>query len=221
MYWCVTRWCQLSCPFWTFLPLLTNLVSSKVTILTEKFREHRYLQHTTQMKQYTVNCVDGDCNYVTLKVNSKLHHNIHLLKEGAVIELLECHPLYFHYEDRNDLRVCLLLSNFQVISHQNVPDNADTFIHDSYLPSLWEFVFSIRSINGDVSSRTLMSQKVPGFSQQSTTLTLTWKNVTKNTVLFDPNWGGIPGFPNTINGSELICCLFSILWPRVDTFGDS
>jgi hypothetical protein len=91
--------------------------------VTEKFREQRYWQYTTQMKQYTVNCADGDRNYLTLKVNSKLHHNIHLLTEGAVIELLECHPLYYHYEDRNDLRVCLLLSNFRIISHQNVPDD--------------------------------------------------------------------------------------------------
>jgi hypothetical protein len=75
------------------------------------------------MKQYTVNCADGDCNYVTLKVNSKLHHDIYLLTEGTVIELLECHPLYYPYEDRNNLRVCLLLSNFQIILHQNVPDN--------------------------------------------------------------------------------------------------
>jgi hypothetical protein len=64
---------------------------------------------------------------------------------------------------------------------------ADIFIHGSYLPSLRDFVFSIRSINGDVSSKTLMNQKVPGFPQQSMTPTLTWKNVTKNTVLFNPN----------------------------------
>jgi hypothetical protein len=94
-----------------------------VTILTEKFREQRYHDYVTQMKQYTLNCIDGDRNYLTVKVNSKLHGNIHLLKEGAVIELLDCQPLYYHYEDMNDLRVCLLLSNFRVISHQNVPDN--------------------------------------------------------------------------------------------------
>jgi hypothetical protein len=64
---------------------------------------------------------------------------------------------------------------------------ANIFIHDSYLPSLLDFVFAIRSIDGDVSSRTPMNQKVLGFFQQSMTLTLTWKNVTKNTVLFDPN----------------------------------
>jgi hypothetical protein len=64
---------------------------------------------------------------------------------------------------------------------------ANIFIHDSYLLSLLDFVFAIRSIYGDVSSKTPMKQKVPGFSQQSMTPTLKWKNVTKNTVLFDPN----------------------------------
>jgi hypothetical protein len=64
---------------------------------------------------------------------------------------------------------------------------ANIFIHDSYLPSLMDFVLSIRSIDGDVSSKPPMNQKVPGFSQQSMTLTLTRKNESKNTVLFNPN----------------------------------
>jgi hypothetical protein len=34
--------------------------------------------------------------------------------------------------------------------------------HDSYLPSLLDFLFAIRSIDGDVSSKPPMNQKVPG-----------------------------------------------------------
>jgi hypothetical protein len=86
-----------------------------VTIVTERFREQNYKKFTTQMKQYTLNCVDGDGEYLTVKVDSKLHHCTHLLKEGAVVKLLECHPLYYHYSDRDDLRVLLLLSNFRIV----------------------------------------------------------------------------------------------------------
>jgi hypothetical protein len=56
---------------------------------------------------------------------------------------------------------------------------ADIFIHDSYLPSLLDFLFAIKSIDGDVSSRPPMNQKVWGFSQKSMTRTPTWKNVSK------------------------------------------
>jgi hypothetical protein len=50
---------------------------------------------------------------------------------------------------------------------------ADIFIRDSYLPSLLDFLFAIRSIDGDVSSKPPMNQKMPGFSQKSMTPTLT------------------------------------------------
>jgi hypothetical protein len=80
--------------------------------VTEKFREQRYTKFMTMMKQYTLNCVDRDGEYLTVKVDSKLHHCIHLLKEGAVGKLLDCHPLHFHYSDKNNLRVLLFLSTF-------------------------------------------------------------------------------------------------------------
>ena len=49
----------------------------------------------------------------------------------------------------NFFRILTRAHTFSIFAWQM----ADIFIHDSYLPSLLDFVFSIRSIDGDVSSK--------------------------------------------------------------------
>jgi hypothetical protein len=63
--------------------------------------------------------------------------------------------------------------------------NANIFIC-SYLSSLPDSLLLIQDIDGDASSGAPMSQKVLFFSQQRMILTMTWNNVMKITVHFNP-----------------------------------
>ena len=63
----------------------------------------------------------------------------------------------------------------------------DDFNQKRPLPSPPASPCAIESVHGDVSSGAPMSQKVLGFSQQRMIPTMTWENVIKIMVLFDPS----------------------------------
>jgi hypothetical protein len=70
-----------------------------------------------------MDAIDGDDDFVMLKVDTSLNQSMGLVEKGSVLHLTVCVPIYFRYTDLNDLNVVLLVSNFRKMGHMEVDDS--------------------------------------------------------------------------------------------------
>jgi hypothetical protein len=99
----------------------------KVMSIDIKHREHEYKaeNRTTihQQPQFTLHVTDGDGGVLTVRANSSLTYHMGMVKVGTLLKLLQYAPIYYDYGNRDDLRVMILMSNFEIVGWGHVDDD--------------------------------------------------------------------------------------------------
>jgi hypothetical protein len=70
--------------------------------------------------QFSLHAVDGDGSILTLKVATHLNTSCCLIEAGSIIRLGNCNPVYYNYNDKEDDRVAIVVTSFDVIGIQPI-----------------------------------------------------------------------------------------------------
>ena len=72
------------------------------------------------VKQYCADVVDGDSKLLAVRFNTALNASMVLIHEGTYLRLIDYVPIYYNYNDKEDLRAFLLVKQFSVVGRADI-----------------------------------------------------------------------------------------------------
>ena len=91
-------------------------------IVAKSNKKERRGERNRSFVQFTFHAIDGNDDIVTLKLNTSLNASASLITRGSVIKIMAFSPIYFCFDNPEDRRVVILVSNFDVLGIESVDE---------------------------------------------------------------------------------------------------